>query len=42
MQPFVKPGSIVRRVWGKSDLVRLVFAGAAAEFAVNRAVHSAS
>ena len=35
---FVQPGSIVRRVWGDVDLVLLVFAGAAAEFALNRAV----
>ncbi|HEV2146165.1 MAG TPA: oxygenase MpaB family protein [Longimicrobiaceae bacterium] len=38
MEPFVRPGSIVRRVWGDADLVLLVFAGAAAEFALNRAV----
>jgi uncharacterized protein (DUF2236 family) len=36
--PFVAPGSIVRRVWGDADAVLLVFAGAAAEFALNRAV----
>jgi uncharacterized protein (DUF2236 family) len=35
---FVGQGSIVRRVWGDADLVLLVFAGAAAEFALNRAV----
>ena len=38
MDPFVRPGSIVRRIWGDADLVLLVFAGAAAEFALNRAV----
>jgi uncharacterized protein (DUF2236 family) len=38
MDAFVEPGSIVRRVWGDADLVLLVFAGAAAEFALNRAV----
>ena len=38
MDPFVRPGSIVRRVWGDADLVLLTFAGAAAEFALNRAV----
>ena len=38
MEPFVQPGSIVRRIWGDADLVLLVFAGAAAEFALNRAV----
>jgi hypothetical protein len=37
MDPFVRPGSIVRRIWGDADLVLLVFAGAAAEFALNRA-----
>src|ERR1700750_2087386 len=35
---FVKPGSIVRRIWGKSDTVLFIFAGAAAEFALNKAV----
>jgi hypothetical protein len=35
---FVAPGSIVRRIWGDGDMVLLVFAGGAAEFALNRAV----
>lgn len=35
---FVERGSIVRRIWGDPDLVLLVFAGSAAEFALNRAV----
>jgi uncharacterized protein (DUF2236 family) len=35
---FVDRGSIVRRIWGDGDLVLLVFAGSAAEFALNRAV----
>lgn len=35
---FVRPGSIVRRIWGDPDLVLLIFAGSAAEFALNRAV----
>jgi hypothetical protein len=35
---FVKEDSIVRRIWGKSDTVLFVFAGAAAEFALNKAV----
>lgn len=35
---FVHPGSIVRRIWGDGDMVLLVFAGSAAEFALNRAV----
>jgi hypothetical protein len=30
--------SIVRRVWGNPDLILLIFAGSAAEFALNRAV----
>jgi len=35
---FVHRDSIVRRIWGDGDMVLLVFAGAAAEFALNRAV----
>ena len=35
---FVQPGSIVRRIWADGDMVLLVFAGSAAEFALNRAV----
>jgi uncharacterized protein (DUF2236 family) len=35
---FVAPGSIVRRIWGKADTVLFIFAGAAAEFALNKAV----
>jgi hypothetical protein len=38
MTGFVKPGSIARRIWGSSDLILLVFAGTAGEFALNRAV----
>lgn len=38
MADFVEPGSIVRRIWGDGDMVLLVFAGSAAEFALNRAV----
>ena len=38
MADFVAQPSIVRAVWGSSDLILLVFAGAAAEFALNRAV----
>jgi hypothetical protein len=37
MDLFVRSGSIVRRIWGDGDAVLLVFAGAAAEFALNRA-----
>jgi len=35
---FVPPGSVVRRIWGDADVILLVFAGSAAEFALNRAV----
>lgn len=35
---FVESGSVVRRIWGDPDLVLLIFAGSAAEFALNRAV----
>ncbi|MFD2933286.1 oxygenase MpaB family protein [Spirosoma flavum] len=35
---FVKPGSIVRQIWGDADVILLVFAGSSAEFALNRAV----
>jgi uncharacterized protein (DUF2236 family) len=35
---FVAVDSIVRRIWGDGDMVLLVFAGSAAEFALNRAV----
>ena len=35
---FVDDGSIVREIWGKSDIVLFIFAGAAAEFALNKAV----
>ena len=38
MTDFVRQSSIVRRIWGDGDLVLLVFAGSAAEFALNRAV----
>ncbi len=37
-QPWVAPDSIVRAIWGCSDTILLVFAGSAAEFALNRAV----
>src|SRR6187399_2880362 len=35
---FVNPSSIVRRIWGKADTILFIFAGAAAEFALNKAV----
>jgi uncharacterized protein (DUF2236 family) len=38
MRPFVAPGSVVRAIWGDADTILLVFAGSAAEFALNRAV----
>lgn len=38
MRDFVDRRSIVRSIWGRSDLVLLIFAGSAAEFALNRAV----
>jgi uncharacterized protein (DUF2236 family) len=36
--PFVAGESIVRTIWGDADMILLIFAGAAAEFALNRAV----
>ena len=38
MKYFVEEKSIVRQIWGKSDTVLFIFAGAAAEFALNKAV----
>ncbi|KAA9034513.1 DUF2236 domain-containing protein [Ginsengibacter hankyongi] len=38
MKYFVEKKSIVRQIWGKSDTVLFIFAGAAAEFALNKAV----
>ena len=38
MTDFVRRGSIVRRIWGDGDMILLIFAGSAAEFALNRAV----
>jgi uncharacterized protein (DUF2236 family) len=38
MNYYVGEGSIVRRIWGKSDTVLLIFAGASAEFALNKSV----
>jgi uncharacterized protein (DUF2236 family) len=35
---FVAKNSIVRKIWGKADTVLFIFAGAAAEFALNKAV----
>jgi len=38
MAGFVKEDSIVRHIWGRSDTVLFIFAGASAEFALNKAV----
>lgn len=38
MRYFVEKESIVREIWGKSDTVLFIFAGSAAEFALNKAV----
>ncbi len=38
MEFFVEKNSVVRKIWGKSDTVLFIFAGAAAEFALNKAV----
>jgi hypothetical protein len=35
---FVAKKSIVRQIWGKGDTILFIFAGAAAEFALNKAV----
>ncbi len=38
MEYFVKKGSIVREIWSDGDVILFIFAGAAAEFALNKAV----
>ena len=38
MKLFVEKNSVVRKIWGKSDTVLFIFAGASAEFALNKAV----
>lgn len=38
MKMFVENNSAVRKIWGKSDTVLFIFAGASAEFALNKAV----
>ncbi len=38
MRDFVDKRSIVRTIWGNPDLILLIFAGSAAEFALNKAV----
>lgn len=37
-QNFVSKSSIIRKIWGDADVILLIFGGAAAEFALNRAV----
>lgn len=37
MEYFVKEGSVVRQIWGTSDIVLFIFAGAAAELTLNKA-----
>ena len=38
MNYFVNEKSIVRKIWGKGDTILFIFAGASAEFALNKAV----
>ena len=38
MKDFATKNSIVRKIWGNSDTVLLIFAGASAEFALNKSV----
>ncbi|WP_298900081.1 oxygenase MpaB family protein [uncultured Psychroserpens sp.] len=38
MKHFVDKNSIVREIWGNNDTILLIFAGASAEFALNKAV----
>ncbi|OKL40416.1 oxygenase MpaB family protein [Pontibacter flavimaris] len=38
MTYFVQQDSVVRQIWGKSDTILFIFAGASAEFALNKAV----
>ena len=38
VRDFVDRRSIVRTIWGDPDVVLLIFAGSAAEFALNRTV----
>jgi hypothetical protein len=39
MRYFVAENSVVRKTWGTSDTVLFIFAGASAEFALNKSVH---
>jgi hypothetical protein len=38
MEYFVDEKSVVRKIWGTSDIILFIFAGASAEFALNKAV----
>ena len=38
METFVDHDSVVRNIWGKGDTILFIFAGASAEFALNKAV----
>lgn len=38
MEFFAKKGSIVRKIWSNADTILFIFAGASAEFALNKAV----
>jgi len=38
MEFFVDKESVVRKIWGNGDTVLFIFAGASAEFALNKAV----
>jgi len=38
MELFVEENSVVRNIWGKSDTILFIFAGASAEFALDKAV----
>lgn len=38
METFVNKSSIIRRIWGTTDITLFIFAGAAAEFALNKQV----
>ncbi|HEY0896567.1 MAG TPA: oxygenase MpaB family protein [Sphingobacteriaceae bacterium] len=38
MNFFVQEDSVVRQIWGKADTILFIFAGASAEFALNKAV----
>lgn len=38
MDYFVRKDSVVRTIWGKADTILFIFGGAAAEFALNKAV----